>query len=216
MMRTAACCGARRSTTTAHSRSRHAVRRVLRARRQPARPRPSAADAGGDARRRHSAVPAAAVSAGRSRSPATSCGSSSAAAEPLEVGIPDPEEEPGRPRTASATAASARSNRTDPVFIGLQKTRLFDPTLNFMGTNDHAGRLSRRAAARPATSSTPTTARRCIRRPYAKSGNQGLTPDDRPDDPEERVGPPDQARVHHARFRPASAWSATCTRAPTW
>ena len=30
-------------------------------------------------------------------------------------------------------------NRTDPVFIGLQKTRLLDPTLNFIGTNDHAG-----------------------------------------------------------------------------
>src|SRR5207248_571894 len=29
--------------------------------------------------------------------------------------------------------------RTDPVVIGLQKTRLFDPTLNMMGTNDHPG-----------------------------------------------------------------------------
>ncbi len=30
-------------------------------------------------------------------------------------------------------------NRTDPVFVGLQKTRLLDPTLNFLGTNDHPG-----------------------------------------------------------------------------
>ena len=29
--------------------------------------------------------------------------------------------------------------RTDPVFLGLQKTRLFDPTLWFLGTNDHPG-----------------------------------------------------------------------------
>ena len=29
--------------------------------------------------------------------------------------------------------------RTDPVFQGLQKTRLLDPLLSFMGTNDHAG-----------------------------------------------------------------------------
>jgi hypothetical protein len=31
------------------------------------------------------------------------------------------------------------SNRTDPVFLGLQKTRLLDPTLNFLGTNDQPG-----------------------------------------------------------------------------
>jgi len=29
--------------------------------------------------------------------------------------------------------------RTDPVFLGLQKTRLLDPTLWFLGTNDHPG-----------------------------------------------------------------------------
>lgn len=31
------------------------------------------------------------------------------------------------------------ANRTDPVFLGLQKTRLLDPTLNFLGTNEQAG-----------------------------------------------------------------------------
>lgn len=30
-------------------------------------------------------------------------------------------------------------NRTDPVFLGLQKTRLLDPTLTFLGTNDQPG-----------------------------------------------------------------------------
>jgi hypothetical protein len=30
-------------------------------------------------------------------------------------------------------------NRTDPVFQGLQRTRLLDPMLSFLGTNDHAG-----------------------------------------------------------------------------
>jgi hypothetical protein len=30
-------------------------------------------------------------------------------------------------------------NRTDPVFLGLQKTRLLDPILSFLGTNDHPG-----------------------------------------------------------------------------
>src|SRR5262249_55238010 len=55
-----------------------------------------------------------------------------------EVGIPDPEEDPGRPfLTRLSVRGLGTQNRTDPVFIGLQKTRLLDPTLNFLGTNDH-------------------------------------------------------------------------------
>ncbi|QDU28570.1 LVIVD repeat protein [Anatilimnocola aggregata] len=56
-----------------------------------------------------------------------------------EVGIPELGEEPGRPRTRLSTRGLGTENRTDPVFIGLQKTRLLDPTLNFLGTNDHSG-----------------------------------------------------------------------------
>ncbi len=56
-----------------------------------------------------------------------------------EVGIPEREEESGRPRTRLSDRGLGTENRTDPVFIGLQKTRLFDPTLNFLGTNDHPG-----------------------------------------------------------------------------
>jgi hypothetical protein len=56
-----------------------------------------------------------------------------------EVGIPEREEESGRPRTRLSNRGLGTENRTDPVFIGLQKTRLFDPTLNFLGTNDHPG-----------------------------------------------------------------------------
>jgi hypothetical protein len=56
-----------------------------------------------------------------------------------EVGIPERGEEPGRPRTRLSVRGLGTENRTDPVFIGLQKTRLLDPTLNFLGTNDHAG-----------------------------------------------------------------------------
>ena len=70
----------------------------------------------------------------------TSCGSSSAAAdfEP-ETGIPERLEESGRPRHRLSTRGLGTENRTDPVFISLQKTRLLDPTLNFLGTNDHPG-----------------------------------------------------------------------------
>ncbi len=56
-----------------------------------------------------------------------------------EAGIPTKEEDPGKPRTRLSTRGLGTKNRTDPVFIGLQKTRLLDPTLNFLGTNDHPG-----------------------------------------------------------------------------
>jgi hypothetical protein len=57
----------------------------------------------------------------------------------LETGIPETREEPGRPRARLSNRGLGTLNRTDPVFIGLQKTRLLDPTLNFLGTNDHPG-----------------------------------------------------------------------------
>lgn len=57
----------------------------------------------------------------------------------LEVGLPDKEEEPGKPDKGLSARGFGTANRTDPVFLGLQKTRLFDPTLNHPGTNDHPG-----------------------------------------------------------------------------
>src|SRR6266403_208624 len=57
----------------------------------------------------------------------------------LEVGLPDKDEDPGKPDKGLSPRGFGSSNRTDPVYLGLQKTRLLDPTLNFLGTNDHAG-----------------------------------------------------------------------------
>ncbi len=57
----------------------------------------------------------------------------------LETGIPEPKEEPGRPRSRLSNRGLGTLNRSDPTFLGLEKTRLLDPTLNFMGTNDHPG-----------------------------------------------------------------------------
>ena len=56
-----------------------------------------------------------------------------------EIGVPEPLEESGKPRSRLSLRGLGTENRTDPVFIGLQKTRLLDPTLNFLGTNDHPG-----------------------------------------------------------------------------
>lgn len=57
----------------------------------------------------------------------------------LEVGLPDKEEENGKPDKGLSPRGLGTLNRTDPVYLGLQKTRLMDPTLNMLGTNDHPG-----------------------------------------------------------------------------
>jgi len=57
----------------------------------------------------------------------------------LEVGNPDKEEEGGKPDKGLSPRGLGTGNRTDPVYLGLQKTRLMDPTLNHLGTNDHPG-----------------------------------------------------------------------------
>jgi hypothetical protein len=56
-----------------------------------------------------------------------------------EVGNPSREEEPGRPEIKLSERGFGTSLRTDPVFLGLQKTRLMDPLLSFPGTNDQPG-----------------------------------------------------------------------------
>jgi hypothetical protein len=56
-----------------------------------------------------------------------------------EIGIPERDEDPGKPRTRLSNRGLGTDNRVDPTLVGLQKTRLLDPTLNFLGTNDHPG-----------------------------------------------------------------------------
>jgi hypothetical protein len=59
--------------------------------------------------------------------------------KPLQLGNPDPFEEPGRPGRRLSERGLGTLNRTDPVFLNLQKTRLHDPLLDFMGSNNHPG-----------------------------------------------------------------------------
>jgi hypothetical protein len=56
-----------------------------------------------------------------------------------EIGNPDREEESGRPDDKLSSRGFGTELRTDPVFLGLQKTRLLDPLLYLPGTNDHPG-----------------------------------------------------------------------------
>jgi len=57
----------------------------------------------------------------------------------LQLGIPTTEEPNGKPLRRLSERGLGTLNRTDPVFLGLQKTRLNDPLLGFLGSNDHAG-----------------------------------------------------------------------------
>jgi hypothetical protein len=57
----------------------------------------------------------------------------------LEVALPDKDEDPGKPDKGLSARGFGTLQRTDPVFLGLQKTRLLDPTMNFLGTNDFPG-----------------------------------------------------------------------------
>jgi len=56
-----------------------------------------------------------------------------------EIGNPTKAEEPGRPDVKLSDRGFGTALRTDPVFLGLQKTRLLDPLLSFPGTNDQPG-----------------------------------------------------------------------------
>ena len=56
-----------------------------------------------------------------------------------EIGNPTRDENPGKPDDKLSDRGLGTELRTDPVFLGLQKTRLLDPVLSLPGTNDHPG-----------------------------------------------------------------------------
>src|SRR6059058_4378650 len=57
----------------------------------------------------------------------------------LSLGLPTSSEPGGKPEHRLSERGLGTLNRTDPVFLGLQKTRLHDPLLGFFGSNDHPG-----------------------------------------------------------------------------
>jgi hypothetical protein len=92
----------------------------------------------------------------------------------LELGLPDKEEENGKPDKGLSPRGLGTNNRTDPVFLGLQKTRLLDPTLNFLGTNDHAGDYrSAGCTACHVVYANDTSIAASAQ--YASAGNQGFS-----------------------------------------
>jgi hypothetical protein len=56
-----------------------------------------------------------------------------------DAGNPNPEEQPGQPDIRLSSRGRGTGLRISPALINLQKTRLNDPHLSLLGTNDHPG-----------------------------------------------------------------------------
>lgn len=109
--------------------------------------------------------------------------------ERSEIGIPNREEDPGRPDVKLSDRGLGTELRTDPVFIGLQKTRLLDPILSLPGTNDHPGDY--RNSGCTACHVIYANDRSPIHSgPYATYGNQGHSAEVDPTIPHNESGHP--------------------------
>lgn len=113
---------------------------------------------------------------------------------PLELGNPDREEEAGLPARRLSHRGLGTLLRTDPVYLGISKTRLLDPILWMPGSNDNAGDY--RHSGCTACHVVYANDRDPIHSgPWAKFGNRGLSrpggdkaiPDDEPGHPIEHV-----------------------------
>ncbi len=107
----------------------------------------------------------------------------------VEVGRPDVFAEPGKPDKGLSERGPGTNLRTDPLVLGAQKTRLLDPMLSFLGTNDQPGdyRSSGCTACHVvyANDRSPTHSG-----PYAEFGNRGRTQTADPTIPRDEPGHP--------------------------
>ena len=106
-----------------------------------------------------------------------------------EIGNPNPEEDPGKPDDKLSDRGLGTLLRTDPVFLGLQKTRLLDPLLSMLGTNDHPGDY--RSSGCTACHVIYANDRSPVHSgPYAKYGNRGYADQSDPTIPKNEPGHP--------------------------
>ncbi|NUQ49257.1 MAG: hypothetical protein HUU27_04975, partial [Phycisphaerae bacterium] len=107
----------------------------------------------------------------------------------VEIALPNIFEEPGKPDMKLSERGLGTELATDPVFLGIQKTRLLDPLLSMLGTNDHPGdyRSSGCSACHVvyANDRSPVHAG-----PYAEFGNRGTSHSGDPTIPPNRPGHP--------------------------
>jgi hypothetical protein len=106
-----------------------------------------------------------------------------------EVGEPLRVDDAGKPGDKLSTRGFGTELRTDPVFLGLQKTRLLDPLLSLPGTNDQPGdyRASGCSACHVvyANDRAPQHSAQ-----YAPFGNRGFSASNDPTIPREESGHP--------------------------
>jgi hypothetical protein len=113
--------------------------------------------------------------------------------DPQEIGLPNPFEDNGKPKAGLSARGLGTKNRTDPTVLGLQKTRLLDPTLNFLGTNDHPGDF-RSSGCTACHMIYANDRSRVNSGPYASAGNLGMTRNPDPTIPKNERGHP----IEHA------------------
>ncbi|MBZ5674774.1 MAG: hypothetical protein LAP61_11050 [Acidobacteriia bacterium] len=106
-----------------------------------------------------------------------------------EAGNPNGGSRPGLPDDKLSDRGLGTLLRTDPVFLGLQKTRLLDPLLSLPGTNDHPGdyRHSGCTACHVIYANDRNPAHSG---PYAAYGNQGRSAQMDPTIPKNEPGHP--------------------------
>jgi len=96
------------------------------------------------------------------------------------IGLPDKEEEAGLPNNRLSERGLGTELRIDFPVLNLHKTRLNDPHLSFLGTNDNPGDF--RSSGCTACHMVYANDRSPVHSgPWAKYGNRGLTAPDNPD-----------------------------------
>jgi hypothetical protein len=106
-----------------------------------------------------------------------------------EVGEPLRADDAGKPDDKLGNRGFGTGLRTDPVFLGLQKTRLLDPLLSFPGTNDQPGdyRASGCTACHVVYANDRAMAHSAQ---YAAFGNRGFSASNDPTIPHDESGHP--------------------------
>lgn len=91
-----------------------------------------------------------------------------------ELGNPNREDVPGQPDVTLSNRGFGTQAAVDPVFIGAQKTRLNDPVMSFLGTNDAPGDY-RQSGCASCHVVYANDRDRFNSGPYAQYGNRGLS-----------------------------------------
>lgn len=106
-----------------------------------------------------------------------------------EVGVPNPLEDSGKPDVKASNRGAGTGARIAVPILNIHKTRLNDPHLSFLGTNDHPGDY--RSSGCTACHSIYANDRDVRHSgPYAKFGNEGKTQTIDPTIPKSEEGHP--------------------------